>query len=484
MIAISLIKFVGFTLFCLMVWSLLTAEAVCNPIGSSVPMTPGHVYYSDPIKGSMKGDGSKLRPWGPLSDIVAAKLINGQDKTSGVVHAGDIIYLLSGNHGSISLDQYSGYFVNTDFITLQAAPGSAPVLSQLVASGISKWVFRGLTIAHTAVPAGNRGYFLSRFIGCDNILFDSNTIYSQADVSKWKPSDWASLSAVSGLAFDGTSSTIINNTVRNVEAGIGISGDGLILKNNVVDYFADDGINFTSSNSIIQSNTVTNHYGLWNNGGHHDGMQGWTIGGVVTSNVIIDSNVIVASTGVYPTIPVQPTGGADDYLQGLSIFDGTWTNLTLTNNVVAARGAYHGLSMYGISDSIIANNTVVNQPGVESGIVWLGVFNNRVSGAAPVNVVVRNNIANSFVLAPTGVVDDHNIALTSSNGWSGVASETVVSNPRKVFVNYPASNGAYDFRLVKGSPAIGAGSAADAPKYDVVGKLRNANKIDIGAFSY
>ncbi len=471
-----------FALLCFAACSSLNAQTVGSGIGCSTPKRPVHIFYSDPIKGSMNGDGSQARPWGSLASIIAANLINGQDKSSGVVHAGDLIYLFSGDHGSVSLNASIGKFVNTDFITIQAAPGSVPVLDQLVAAGISHWVFRGLTIASTR-PANDTEYFLSRFTDCDNILVDRNSFYSQADARNWTPSDWADLAAFSGISFEGTSSTLVNNSVRNVQEGIGISGDGIILKSNAVDYFADDGIDFTASNSIIQYNVVTNHYGLWNCGGHHDGMQGWTVGGLLTSNVVIDGNIVIASTGAYSTIPVLPTGGSDDYLQGLSIFDGEWTNLTVTNNVVAAREAYHGLSMYGISNSVIANNTVVNQPGVESGVVWLGVFNNS-SGAPPVNVVVRNNIANSYVLALTGVTDDHNISLTSPIGWKNVASENVVSDPTKIFVNYPATNGAYNFRLVSGSPAIGSGSSLSAPLYDQAGKLRNPLSIDLGAYAY
>ena len=86
--------------------------------GSVLPHIPYNVFYADPINGSMNGDGSATRPWTTLQAIVAAKLINGQDNTSGVVHAGDIIYLKSGNHGSVTLNKWYGKFVNTDMITI------------------------------------------------------------------------------------------------------------------------------------------------------------------------------------------------------------------------------------------------------------------------------------------------------------------------------------------------------------------------------
>ncbi len=484
----SFVTPVRFALLFCMVSSALYGQTSGNPIGSAVPKRPVHVYYADPVNGSMNGDGSAARPWSTLSSVIAANLINGQDKTSGVVHAGDLLYLLSGNHGSIHLKAGTNNCFNTDFISIQAAPGNVPILDQMLIEGASKWVFRGLTISHTTPPNTSR-LILARFNSCDNIIFDKNIVCSQTDVRSWGPSDWAAMAAFYGIYFDGTSSTITNNAVTNVENGVYIGGDGLILRSNAVDYFASDGIDFSANNSIIQYNNVTNHYGQWNDGQHHDGIQGWSVNGSLGSNIVIDSNIVMASTGVYPAIPPQPTGIGDDYLQGLSIFDPPWTNVTVTNNVVAA-AAYHGLSMYGITNSVIANNTVVNQSTNTDFIAWLGVFS--VSGVPMSNVIVRNNIANNFkVLNPGAVVDDHNMSFTynslytwSNNSWSNVSSNIVVSDPKTVFVKYQPSTTGYDFNLIKGSPAIGAGNAASAPVLDILKRTRNPLSIDLGAYSY
>ena len=200
----------------------LDAQTV-GTIGCAVPKRPVHIYYSDPINGSMNGDGSLARPWGALADVIAAHLINGQDKTSGVVHAGDLIYLFSGDHGNIYLNEYFGKFVNTDYITIQAVPGHSPYVTELAADTCSHWVFRGLTfVCPDNVP---QYYRLARFLNCDNILFDSNTVYSQADVSSWSPTDWQNSSAQNGISFVGTNSTLTNNVVTSrmasISAGVG-----------------------------------------------------------------------------------------------------------------------------------------------------------------------------------------------------------------------------------------------------------------------
>ena len=485
MTLVSWAKTATLLLLCVVVCTSNKAQAGSSPIGCAVPKRPVHIYYADPVNGSMSGDGSAARPWSTLSAVVNANLINGQDKTTGVVHAGDLLYLMSGDHGKVSLTAGTQKCVNTDFITIQAAPGNVPVIDQLFVNGASKWVFRKLTISQ---PSPSGYFMLAEFDGCDNILFDSNTVCSIADASNWSPSNWASSSAYFGLYFNGTSSTLCNNTVKNIENGVYIGGDGLILRSNVIDSFANDGIDFSANDSIIQYNSVINHYGQWNDGLHHDGIQGWTLGGALGSNITIDSNVVMASTGVHAAIP-QPTGVGDDYMQGISIFDPPWTNVTVTNNVVAA-AAYHGMGLYGITDSVIANNTVINQSSNPDYLAWIGVF--LVSGVPTSNVIVRNNIANNYqVLNPGAVIDDHNLSFTvngpypwSNNSWSSVSSNFSVSDPTKVFVKYQPSSAGFDFNLVTGSPAIGAGTATNAPAFDLLKRARNLLSIDLGAYSY
>ena len=471
---------VAIAFVCVMACASRDAEAVT--IGSAVPNKPVHIFYIDPVKGSMNGDGSQSRPWSTLEAVLNANLINGQDRASGVVHAGDLIYLMTGNHGNIHIDPwYSGTKVaNTDFITIQAAPSNTPVINSLEFQNASYWVFRGLTIQNPPNYTG-RGY-LTSFSGVNNILFDSNVLYSVPNAVAWTPSDWATSSSSYGIYIDGvTSCTFSNNKISTVENGAYLGGNGILFTGNTIDYFANDGIEFSSSNSVISQNIVTNHYGRWNDGLHHDGMQGWTEWNQTsTTNVVIDRNMIIASTGKYSTIPVVPTGVGDDYLQGLTIFDGVWSNVTITNNVVAAAGVYHGMSFYGMTNATIENNTLISQGGNNQ--TWIGVFNSA-TGAPPVNVVVRNNIGNSFgTNATTGVVFDHNLSFVSIG--LPVDANIPIVDPLKVFVKYSPSTASFDFSLRSGSPAIGTGSSAGAPTVDFTGKTRNTRKIDIGAYAY
>lgn len=441
------------TIYCLTVlWCGIASAQM--PITGCQPVNPTkNSWYIDPVNGTAAGDGSQGKPWQTLQAVVAAKLINGQDATKGKVHAGDIVYLLTGNHGSVTLTTYTGQFVNTDFITIQAAPGNSPIMNQLVATGVSNWVFRGITFQ---CPATVPQYFdLIKIYTSSNVLIDGNTIYSVEDTSSWTPAQWLSSAANEAILLSGcTATTLSNNSISNVRYGIGLGGDNIVCVGNKIDRFADDALDFTSSNTLIQRNTITNHYGQVADGNHNDGMQGWTVGGVTNTNVVIDSNIVISSTGTSPGIPAMPTGTGEDFLQGISIFDGVWNNVIVTNNVVVAT-AYHGIGLGGLSDSKVMFNTVVGLNPTPT-TTWIGIFPNK-DTTPPSNVLVRNNLAQFFSLNKVGVTDDHNLSLTvKGNAWSAAPSDAIV-DLTKVFVSFNQAAGKYDLHLAPGSPAIGSG---------------------------
>jgi hypothetical protein len=136
--------------------------------------------------------------------------------------------------------------------------------------------------------------------------------------------------------------------------------------------------------------------------------------------------------------------------------------------------------MYGVTNCLIANNTLIDQGSTPSVYPWIGVFASR-TGKPSVNVIVRNNIANMFNLSHVGVTDDHNLSLSSKNNWSGSTGEIVVLDPTKVFVTYIPSQAKFDLRLATGSPAIGAGNPLSEPKFDILGNVRTT--ADDGAYA-
>ena len=450
--------------------------------GSAVPKRPVHIFYIDPVKGSMNGDGSSARPWSTLQAALAAGLINGANKTTGAVHAGDLIYLMTGEHGSFRVSGSAAQ--NTDFITIMAAPGNHPVMNLLEIDNGQNWVFSGIIFTNPATIPQNYNYYgLAYFSDVKNIIFKNNILYSVPDVTDWTPQDWMSNAVGRGIYCFGSSVTITNNRISNVRYGVVMQGDNIVLNGNSIDCFSDDGIDFTSTNTMITCNTITNHYGQLADGNHNDGIQGWIDGpSNDLHNILIDRNVVIASTNKYPTIiPPIPTGEGQDHLQGISIFDCPVKNLTATNNVISP-AAYHGLTFYGLSDSVVANNTLYNQSPLYH--TWIGVFSNGYNDAPSSNVYVRNNIAPMINLSNVGIVDDHNIAYLADNNWSGDSSDFIVADPATLFVKFVPATASFDFNLKTGSPAIGAGNPQYAPTVDVLGRTRNPSRFDIGAYAY
>lgn len=115
---------------------------------------------------------------------------------------------------------------------------------------------------------------------------------------------------------------------------------------------------------------------------------------------------------------------------------------------------------------IVINNTMVrNSVGV------------RVDGRVPsAGEIVRNNIVvdNGVGLEVdfgSGPTWDHNLVFGNTQNYQGIADQTGTNgnlSADPLFVN----SGANNFRLLPGSPAIGAGSAVDAPSVDFNGTPR------------
>ena len=119
------------------------------------------------------------------------------------------------------------------------------------------------------------------------------------------------------------------------------------------------------------------------------------LNGATNSNVVIDSNWII-------NLDQSP----DNYLQGISIFDGKWDGLTVTNNLVI-NNTWHGISLYGVTNALVANNTII--PARADRASWLMIHNAK-DKTPSLHVVVRNNIAPEFVVEGQDVEFDHNLA--------------------------------------------------------------------------
>ena len=197
-----------------------------------------------------------------------------------------------------------------------------------------------------------------------------------------------------------------------------------------------------------------------------DAIQGWNYNnrpGIINSNVVIDGNTVISKT-----VSDLPYPAYD--LHGITIFDGNWDQVKVINNVVIT-DTWHGISLIGMKNSFIINNTVWGtNPSRDT---WIVVQDKKGQvSSSPSNIVIRNNIARSFandlIKNPLpGVTMDHNV---------------VAKYPGDLFIAFNNESLQYDLHLAKRSPARGAGTPEFAPVLDIEGHDRSP-PIDAGAYS-
>ncbi len=113
----------------------------------------------------------------------------------------------------------------------------------------------------------------------------------------------------------------------------------------------------------------------------------WAKKDATNTNVVIDGNVVIKTGNPEVT-----------EMQGISIFDGKWDGLTISNNVVITNH-WHGIALSGVTNARIVNNTVVAHDPKR--LTWINV-NYGKDKTPPRGVVVRNNIAPQLVFTETG----------------------------------------------------------------------------------
>jgi hypothetical protein len=303
-----------------------------------------------------------------------------------------------------------------------------------------------------------------------------------------------------GIIAKGASTSCISVTgshMENMVFGAGVFANNMLLANNEIDHDGDDMVDYGASNILLSHNYLHDDLNI-GNGAHMDGMQGYPLTGGATTwaNVTIDSNLIIRQTD--PNLPF-PT-----YLQGIDAFDGDWTNMTITNNVIVTS------SCFGVQTSSIHNGLIANNTALDDGLIATPGCTPTIGGGGPshegppsTNTRFTNNIANNFVVggvADVGVTYDHNVALagwfqhvvngawvfngprgTDANGNVSFAT-TAYPSYASQFVTWSPSTLQFNLMLKAGSVAIGAG-VAGAPTVDILGVTRTA-PYTAGAYSY
>ena len=288
------------------------------------------------------------------------------------VQPGDAIMLMSGNYGDIGIGDFNLPTTNSDFVTVEAAPGQTPVFSTLLLNRTNKWVFNAIKVQSLIGTNGNTQALVSAD-GSGPIVSDHRHHPGEHANQLGRQHGWLEQGAVDragprwassafGLAGNGTNGepntrciSLAGSHIQNVRVGAILAANNLLFTNNVIDHFGDDGIDYAANNLAITHNTIHDNLDV-GDGNHEDAMQGQNgplppgVAFNAFSNILIDSNLIARQTDPQLAFPT--------YLQGIDAFDEDWTNVTVTNNVVIT-SACHGITFGSIHNSLIANNTVV-----------------------------------------------------------------------------------------------------------------------------
>ena len=207
--------------------------------GCAQPGPTGKVWYVDPVNGktpAIGGNGSKAAPWNSLQGVLNFRYPQGYTRPllssvpyyhvvdgkrvyvadqlgSPPVQPGDTIELMSGNYGDIAIADYMQQVVNPSFVTVEAAPGQAPVFSTLYIRSTNKWVFKGIKVQSLFGTNNNRQSLVTvtdqgASLPTADIILEDLQISTADNADGWTQEQWVAQGRSGfyqwGSAGDGT----------------------------------------------------------------------------------------------------------------------------------------------------------------------------------------------------------------------------------------------------------------------------------------
>lgn len=431
-------------------------------------------FYVDPINGSMTNNGSYNAPWSTIQDVVDGGKIETitpvsipfvigeptQVKNAGApVQPGDTILCFGGYQGYLFI---TGYY-NTDFIHVGEVAGEVAEFSGIEIRGSSHWSFDNLTISKEFDNSyGGTLFFLNShgYHGyVHHVELKNSTLYTKWDAYSWSATDWVN-NAAHGVHNAQTVSdiTIANNYIKNIRTGIAMYGNSSTIENNLIENFSLDGMRGNGSNLKFYYNTVKNCYDVDDN--HDDLFQSFNLGTGIFSGGELIGNVLIGSDD--PNQPVALRGDP----QGIGMFDGFFENWIISNNVVAVNH-WHGITLFGVRNTVVSNNTLTKQDLSHPNSPWIRMVAHK-DGRPSENNTMVNNIY-------------HNIVSNQDGPFSNNIKLNTAALYDEHFVDWQNN----DFRLKPTSSLIDAGTSLGAPAIDVDGTPRpQGGGFDIGAYEH
>lgn len=314
--------------------------------------------------------------------------------------SGDVIKLAAGTYSNVALKGLN--FANGVTIT-SADPNRPAVLTDLMISGS-----KGITVQNLELFNARSADLAFQVQGSSNIVLDNLNVHGVANMA-----------AVSNARLMMVRSSS-NVQVLNSEFSYGWHGISMLNNKQVRiedNYFHDlrtDGVRGGGNSDLtIRANMFTNFYPQPTD--HPDAIQLWTTNtSQSSSNILIDQNVI--------------TRGSGTQIQGIFMRDISgalpFNNVTVTHNLIeGARN--NGISLNGIKNGTIANNTVQGFPDHKSGI--------QMSNST--GVVVANNLSSLFFNALKGIAGTNGNVLIPYATDNGAAIEATWLKQHSAFAS-------------------------------------------------
>ena len=384
------------------------------------PIVTGNTYYIDPVNGSPDGNGSAEHPWFTLQQVIDSNLIECYRHTEAYnpnseleivnkgapIRGGDRLLLRIGYHGYVKRN----YFIFKDWLTIEAEEGHTPILSHFRCEGTFENIYlKNLTILKESYQGDeeywqaeviNRNsssciYFVSSLFWGEgsHIKLNGLTVKTAENTAGWRAADWVE-KAASGISLRSVKHVeIVNCTLENVRHGMAIEyhSDHSFAVNNTINNYSADGCRLISNHVLFAYNTITNCYDV--NENHDDAIQSYSrgvdnsSGTGVLHNVVIRGNLIIGTPDRNNPLAGNP--------QGIGCFDGFYDDWIVENNLVIT-DHYHGISFYGMRNSKIVNNTVIDEVPDNDTVPWIYITDHK-NGTPSENCYAANNIASSHV---------------------------------------------------------------------------------------
>ena len=381
--------------------------------------------------GTVQADGTRELPYRSLQSAL------GDPK----LEKGGEITLFDGYYGDIFIGD-----VNTsEVVRIRPEEPSSVLLTGLTISASSNLAFTGFQIWPVEFPVAREALIEIDERSSDITLesLDLRGGEGASNYADWPLETWL-LQAVGGLRSNGADVRLVNSTLTALSTPISVGGPDTVLEGNLVDGFGLNAITGLQARSRVVGNTIVNCVRTQNSSAGIAVLARASRSNDSVLGITIEGNTILETA--------DPTRAQSCELFGVMALNGGLADLAIRNNLIVV-SSWHGISVAGVRDAVISNNTVANS-SEQTGRPWIGVFDHKLLGN-PETTVVANNIAPKF---------------ETKQVYKGLQmlSNLETKYPFRTFAD---PNG-LDFAPKPGSPAATAADAQFVPDTDLYGTKR------------